>query len=115
MVGIQKSYLTFSHSMIMHMKMNRCLSKWHLALGLLLIGWTAHTEESDYYQIDTFDTENLPMEVGAMTLLSDGNLLVGTRRGDVYVLDQPYGKPEEATFRPWARGLAQPLVFVYET
>ena len=112
MVGIQKSYLTSSHSMIMHMKMNRCVLKLHLALGLLLIGWTAHTEESDYYQIDTFDTEKLPMEVGAMTLLSDGNLLVGTRRGDVYVLDQPYGKPEEATFRPWARGLAQPLGFL---
>ena len=63
MVGIQKSYLTFSHSMIMHMKTNRCVSKLHLALGLLLIGWTAHTEESDYYQIDTFDTEKLPMEV----------------------------------------------------
>ena len=96
--------------MIMHMKMNRCVSKLHLALGLLLIGWTAHTEESDYYQIDTFDTEKLPMEVGAMTLLSDGNLLVGTRRGDVYVLDQPYGKPGR---QPFARGLAgwlNPLV-----
>lgn len=47
-----------------------------------------------------------------MTLLGDGNLLVGTRRGDVYVLENPYGAPEAAQFRPWARGLAQPLGFL---
>jgi glucose/arabinose dehydrogenase len=44
--------------------------------------------------------------------MSDGNLLVGTRRGDVYVLENPYGDPASAVFRPWARGLAQPLGFL---
>ena len=78
----------------------------------LLLALHAQCEESDYYQIDTFPTEALPMEVGAMTLLGDGNLLVGTRRGDVYVLENPYGAPEAAQFRPWARGLAQPLGFL---
>lgn len=79
-----------------------------------MVAWAAANaaEESDYYVIDTFPTENLPMEVGAMTLMSDGNLLIGTRRGDVYVLENAYGNPDEAVFRPWARGLAQPLGFL---
>jgi len=79
-----------------------------------MLAWGAvnAAEESDYYAIDTFPTEDLPMEVGAMTLMSDGNLLIGTRRGDVYVLENAYGNPDEAVFRPWARGLAQPLGFL---
>ena len=80
--------------------------------GLFAFSFTQEAEESDYYQIETFSTEKLPMEVGAMTLMSDGNLLVGTRRGDVYVLENPYGDPASAVFRPWARGLAQPLGFL---
>ncbi|HBP57447.1 MAG TPA: hypothetical protein DD687_16080 [Verrucomicrobiales bacterium] len=80
--------------------------------GLFAFSFTQEAEESDYYQIETFSTEELPMEVGAMTLMSDGNLLVGTRRGDVYVLENPYGDPASAVFRPWARGLAQPLGFL---
>ena len=80
--------------------------------GLFAFSLTQEAEESDYYQIETFSTEELPMEVGAMTLMSDGNLLVGTRRGDVYVLENPYGNPASAVFRPWARGLAQPLGFL---
>ena len=50
--------------------------------GLFAFSFTQEAEESDYYQIETFSTEELPMEVGAMTLMSDGNQLVGTRRGD---------------------------------
>ena len=79
---------------------------------MLVWGAVNAAEESDYYAIDTFPTEDLPMEVGAMTLMSDGNLLIGTRRGDVYVLENAYGNPDEAVFRPWARGLAQPLGFL---
>lgn len=79
---------------------------------MLAWGTVNAAEESDYYAIDTFPTEDLPMEVGAMTLMSDGNLLIGTRRGDVYVLENAYGNPDEAVFRPWARGLAQPLGFL---
>ena len=80
--------------------------------GLLACTFAQAAEEAEYYQIDTFPTEDLPMEVGAMTLMSDGNLLVGTRRGDVYVLENAYGDPADAIFRPWARGLAQPLGFL---
>ncbi|MBT5925693.1 MAG: hypothetical protein HOH33_03645, partial [Verrucomicrobia bacterium] len=80
--------------------------------SLLTCTFTQAAEESDYYQIDTFATEDLPMEVGAMTLMSDGNLLIGTRRGGVYVLENAYGDPSSAVFRPWAQGLAQPLGFL---
>ena len=81
-------------------------------VGCLACASMQGAEEADYYDMDTFPTEDLPMEVGAMTLMSDGNILVGTRRGDVYVVEHAYGDPADAIFRPWARGLAQPLGFL---
>ena len=81
----------------------------------LLISLLASTQsliaaqESDYYSIDTFNTENFPMEVGAMMLRADGDLMVATRRGDIYTVKNVYGDPSEVEFQQWARGLAQPL------
>lgn len=73
----------------------------------------AEVSESDYYKIDTFPIpEGLRMEVGAMTQLKDGRMLIGTRTGDVFMLENPYGAPEKATFKLWTRGLAQPLGFL---
>lgn len=69
-------------------------------------------EESDYYSIDTFQfPEGVRMEVGAMTTLDDGRLLVGTRTGDVFLFNDPYGDTENPDFSLWTRGLAQPLGF----
>ena len=67
--------------------------------------------EAQYYKIVTFPfSQEMPMEVGAMTCLKNGQLLIGTRRGDVYRLENPYvADTEEARFTPWARGLAEDL------
>lgn len=72
--------------------------------------WAA--QESDYYSIETIDIpEGIPMEVGAMITLSDGRLMLGTRTGDVYILENPEGDPANPKLKRWARGLAQPLGF----
>ena len=88
---------------------------WNLAslCAIALGGASAFAaEESDYYTIETFEfAEDIAMEVGAMTTLSDGRLLLGTRTGDVFVLNNPYGDPSQPELSLWTRGLAQPLGF----
>lgn len=66
-------------------------------------------EESDYYRIETLPTTELRMEVGAMMLRADGRMMVGTRTGDIYIIENAYGDPANAKFKLWARGIAQPL------
>ena len=66
--------------------------------------------ESDYYTIETFAIpEGTPMEIGAMTTLCNGDLMVGTRTGDIFIIKGAYGDPEKVEFHLWARGIAQPL------
>ncbi len=71
------------------------------------LAWTA--DEADYYRIDTLPTEDLRMEIGAMMLRQDGRMMVGTRTGEIYIIENAYGAPEEAEFKLWTRGIAQPL------
>ncbi len=81
-------------------------------LPIFALGAAWAAEESDYYRIVTLPTEDLRMEVGAMALLEDGRMMVGTRTGEIYILENAYGDPEEVVYRLWARGLAQPLGLV---
>ena len=77
-----------------------------LSVGLAL---TVSADESEYYQIDTFPADHLRMEVGAMMLRQDGRMMVGTRTGEIYIIENAYGPPEQTSFKLWARGIAQPL------
>ncbi len=67
--------------------------------------------EADYYRMLTFPfSEERPLEVGAMACLSDGRMMIGTRTGDIFVVENAYADdPAKATFKLWARGIAQPL------
>ncbi len=68
--------------------------------------------EADYYKIVSYpqsDDPKLRLEVCSMTQLADGNMMVGTRTGDLLIVESAYGDPAEATFRKWARGLNHPL------
>ncbi|MEE2886072.1 MAG: hypothetical protein VX951_01460 [Planctomycetota bacterium] len=83
-----------------------------LTLGLALTAQDRPKEET-YYRIVSFPySDDRPMEVGAMLLLQDGKLLIGTRTGDVWKLHNPYEEDTSNTrLTKWARGLAQPLGF----
>lgn len=91
------------------------MTKRHTKLALLLPALFAlanssvRADEADYYRIDTLPTEDLRMEVGAMMLRKDGRMMVGTRTGEIYIIENGYGDPAEARFKLWARGIAQPL------
>ena len=77
----------------------------------LATGATAQVEESDYYEIINYpatDDQTLKLEICSMTMLKDGNLMVGTRLGDIFYVEHPYD-PEKAKFTKFAHGLNHPL------
>jgi hypothetical protein len=69
------------------------------------------TPEDEYYRLLRFPmSEHLVLEAGALELMPDGKLAVGTRRGDIYLVDQPFAEAtEDAFFAPFASGLHEIL------
>lgn len=63
-------------------------------------------EESDYYKITTFELpDKCYLEAGALQLMPDGKLAVGTRYGDVYMVSDPFAKdPQPSQFSLFASG-----------
>ncbi len=60
------------------------------------VGYTAKAQETasaekDYYRIVTLPIpEGIELEVGGLALMPNGNIAASTRRGDVYVISNPY-------------------------
>ena len=80
-----------------------------VALGLCAGSPFARGEE-EFYKIDTFPDRGLKLEVGALTKLSDGRIMLGTRTGDVFIAEGAYDNdPGKIAYKRYARGLAQPL------
>lgn len=72
-------------------------------------------EENNYYRMVTITTpEDILLEVGGVTTLQDGRIAVATRRGDVWIIENPYmedgGKPR---FIKYASGLHEALGLAY--
>src|SRR5262245_33385498 len=67
--------------------------------------------EDEYYHMLRFPmSEQIVLEAGALEFMPDGKLAVATRRGDIYLVDQPLSdKPEEATLSVYASGLHEVL------
>lgn len=65
-------------------------------------------KESKYYQIiDVPIPDNVKLEVGGLALTDDDKLGVSTRRGEVWVIDDPYGT--QPKYKRFAHGLHEPL------
>ncbi|MHC2992467.1 membrane protein [Pontibacter sp. HJ8] len=96
----------------------------HAALSLLLtaatvtgIRSTALAQESpmeeDYFRIASVRTpEGVLLEVGGMTVLPSGELGISTRRGDVYIVENPTS--QQPYFRKFASGLHEILGLAYK-
>ncbi|MFN4144432.1 MAG: plastocyanin/azurin family copper-binding protein [Runella sp.] len=67
--------------------------------------------ENDYYQIVTLPIpENISLEVGGLAVLPDGRLGASTRRGEVWLINNPYMKGNgQPTYKRFAHGLHEPL------
>lgn len=69
-------------------------------------------KERAYYEISTVDIpENITLEVGGMAFNEQGELAVCTRRGEVWIIDNPGGA--SPTFKRFAHGLHEPLGLAY--
>jgi glucose/arabinose dehydrogenase len=64
--------------------------------------------EDEYYKVESFNEEGLTLEVSGITQLSDGRMMICTRRGEIFIVEDAY-QPEKAQFKPWAFGLSHPL------
>jgi azurin/glucose/arabinose dehydrogenase len=73
------------------------------------------TGEDDYYRIVTIPIpDHVKLEVGGMAALPDGRLAVSTRRGEVWMIGNPYLKESgHPTFKRFASGLHEPLGLLY--
>lgn len=99
------------------------ITKKFVALALLLLltiqgfSQAAKTSaEDDYYRITTIPApENILLEVGGVATLPDGRIAVCTRRGDVWMIENPYmennGQPVYTLF---ASGLHEALGLAYK-
>lgn len=67
--------------------------------------------QDDYYQIITMETpEGEVLEAGAFEWMSDGRLAVSTRRGEIWMIDNPMADEVTADqFHRFAHGLHEPL------
>ncbi|RYY35073.1 MAG: auracyanin family protein [Sphingobacteriaceae bacterium] len=72
--------------------------------------------EKDYYRIVTLPIpEGIELEVGGLTLMPNGNIAASTRRGDVYVIENPYMlNGASPYYRKFATGLHESLGLAYK-
>lgn len=82
-----------------------------LSLALLALPLQDAAElptEADFWRIETLEIpEGIVMEVSGIATLPDGRPLVCTRRGEVFVIDDPFGDDQE--IKLFADGLQEPL------
>jgi glucose/arabinose dehydrogenase len=72
--------------------------------------------EADYYKILTFTPPpGEVLEAGALEVLPDGKVAVGTRRGEIWLIDNAYDDdPQKAKFTRFAHGLHEVLGLAYK-
>ncbi|MEM0994226.1 MAG: hypothetical protein AAGI49_14395, partial [Bacteroidota bacterium] len=70
-------------------------------------------EEANYYKIvDVPIPKGVVLEVGGLALTDDDQLAACTRRGEIWMIDQPYS--QQPKYSLFARGLHEPLGLGYK-
>jgi cytochrome c551/c552 len=88
-----------------------------LASAVLVAATTVVAQESpkeeDFFRIAKVSVpEGVMLEVGGLTVLPNGDLAVSTRRGDVYIIENPTGT--RPFYRKFASGLHEILGLAYK-
>jgi azurin/glucose/arabinose dehydrogenase len=74
----------------------------------LVLGQSQSLKEEEYYKIiDVPIPQDIVLEVGGLALTDDDKLAVSTRRGEVWLIDNPYG--QNPIYHKYAHGLHEPL------
>lgn len=84
------------------------------ALALPTTGWAQESpKEEDFFRITKVSApEGTLLEVGGLTMLPNGDLGIATRRGDIFVVQNPTSK--RPFFRKFASGLHEVLGLAYK-
>ena len=92
----------------------------YILIPLILWGINSQAQtpptEDDYYSIITLPIpEGIVLEVGGLTTLPNGNIAAATRRGDVYIVENPYmANRSNPYYRHFASGLHEALGLSYK-
>ena len=71
-------------------------------------------KEDDYYKLVTIPVpEGILLEVGGVATMPDGRIAVATRRGDVWIVEDPNGENGNPRFTQFASGLHEALGLLY--
>ena len=86
------------------------------AFGQKSRGPTPAVGEDTYYKLLRFDAPpGQVLEAGAIEQLPDGKVAVGTRRGEIWIIDNAYdADPTKAKFTRFAHGLHEVLGLAYK-
>lgn len=73
-------------------------------------------KEEDFYKLISLPVpEDIILEVGGMATLPDGSLAICTRRGEVWIVNNPYiSGSERPMYQRFAYGLHEPLGLAYK-
>ena len=83
-----------------------------LSLFTLCVSAQDKASESDYYQLKTLPIPaNVELEVGGMATIPDGRVAISTRRGEVWMVENPYS--ETPYYRLFAKGMHEVLGLNY--
>jgi cytochrome c551/c552 len=88
-----------------------------LAISVAAFGQKpAPKTEQDFYEIKTLPIpQDLYLEVGGLATMPDGRLAVSTRRGEIWIVENPYQKDSHQTnYRKFASGLHEILGLAYK-
>ncbi|MFL0161033.1 hypothetical protein [Aquirufa salirivi] len=72
--------------------------------------------EKDFYEIKTLPIpQDIYLEIGGIATMPDGRLGVSTRRGEIWIIDNPYQKESHQTYyRRFASGMHEILGLAYK-
>jgi len=87
-----------------------------VALGAFAQTKSTPKKEQDYYEIKTLPIpQEIYLEVGGLATMPDGRLAVSTRRGEIWIVENPYQKTSHQTYyRRFASGLHEVLGLAYK-
>lgn len=86
-----------------------------LPLGAWAQKKSAKTEQ-DYYEIKTLPIpKDIYLEIGGIATMPDGRLAVSTRRGEIWIIENPYQKENhQVHYKRFASGLHEVLGLAYK-
>lgn len=78
------------------------------------VGISDSARERKYYSVEKVPLpDSVLLEVGGMDFMPDGKLAVCTRRGEIWLIEDPYSKNGKPKFTRFASGLHEPLGLSY--